>query len=112
MTNVKVDFSRVNGKIKPMHATNNMVTVPRNGASDWDGKMQAAHIPYGRLHDTGGTFGGSRYVDIPNVFPDFDADENDPASYEFEFTDVNGKVSTFKFTISPFANAPFGKNTT
>ena len=88
MINVNVNFDNVIGKIKPMHATNNMVTLPRNSQSDWDGKMQAAHIPYGRLHDTGGTFGGSRYVDIPNVFPDFDADENDPASYDFAFTDV------------------------
>ena len=88
MANVKVNFDNVIGKIKPMHATNNMVTLPRNSASDWDGKMQAAHIPYGRLHDTGGAFGGSRYVDIPNVFPSFDADENDPESYDFAFTDV------------------------
>ena len=88
MVNVNVNFENVTGKIKPMHATNNMVTLPRNGAADWDGKMQAAHIPYGRLHDTGGSFGGSRYVDIPNVFPNFDADENDPASYDFAFTDV------------------------
>ena len=88
MANVKVNFDNVIGKVKPMHATNNMVTLPRNSSNDWDGMMQAAHIPYGRLHDTGGTFGGSRYVDIPNVFPDFDADENDPASYDFAFTDV------------------------
>lgn len=87
MINVNVNFENITGKIKPMHATNNMVTLPRNG-SGWDERMQAAHIPYGRLHDTGGTFGGSRYVDIPNVFPDFDADENDPASYDFAFTDV------------------------
>jgi len=38
-------------------------------------------------HDAGGAFGGSRFVDIPNIFPDFDADENDPASYDFTFTD-------------------------
>ena len=88
MANINVNFDNVTGKIKPMHATNNLVTLPRNGTSDWDGKMKAAHIPYGRLHDTGGTFGGSRYVDIPNVFPDFDADENDPANYDFAFTDV------------------------
>ena len=88
MVNVKVDFENIIGKIKPMHATNNMVTLPRNSSNDWDGMMQAAHIPFGRLHDTGGGFGGSRYVDIPNVFPDFDADENDPASYDFAFTDV------------------------
>ena len=88
MVSVSVNFDNVIGKIKPMHATNNMVSVPRNNAADWDGKMQAAHIPYGRLHDTGGPFGGSHYVDIPNVFPNFDADENDPASYDFAFTDV------------------------
>ncbi len=84
--NIKVDFSKSCGKIKPMHAVNNMPTAPKNSGG-WDEKMTAAHIPYGRLHDTGGAFGGARYVDIPNVFPDFDADENDPASYDFAFTD-------------------------
>ena len=88
MANVRVNFENVIGKIKPMHAVNNMPTVPRNSSNDWDGKMTAAHIPFGRLHDTGGVYGASRYVDIPNVFPDFDADENDPASYDFAFTDV------------------------
>ena len=89
MQNIKinVDFEKVCGKVKPMHAVNNMPTLPRNG-NGWDEKMTAAHIPFGRLHDTGGAFGGSRYVDIPNVFPDFDADENDPANYDFAFTDV------------------------
>ena len=53
MVNVNVNFENIIGKVKPMHATNNMVTLPRNGDSDWDGKMQAAHIPYDRLHDTG-----------------------------------------------------------
>ena len=31
--------------------------------------------------------GGNRYVDIPNLFRDFDADENDPSGYDFAFTD-------------------------
>ena len=88
MTSINVNFGNVIGKVKPMHATNNMISLPRNNAADWDGKMQAAHIPYGRLHDTGGPFGGSHYVDIPNIFPNFDADENAPASYDFAFTDV------------------------
>ncbi|MBQ9132328.1 MAG: hypothetical protein IJX62_07655 [Clostridia bacterium] len=88
MAKITVDFNNVCGKIKPMHAVNNMPTCPINSQNDWDGKMKAAHIPYGRLHDTGGAYGGARYVDVPNVFPDFDADENDPASYDFSFTDV------------------------
>ena len=49
--------------------------------------LKDANIPYSRLHDVGGAFGGNRYVDIPNIFRDFDADENDPASYDFAFTD-------------------------
>ena len=42
MVNVNVNFENIIGKVKPMHATNNMVTLPRNGDSDWDGKMKAA----------------------------------------------------------------------
>ncbi len=85
--NIKVNFEKTLGKVKPMHAVNNMPTAPLNSAS-WDERMTAAHIPYGRLHDTGGPFGGTHYVDIPNIFPNFDADVNDPASYDFAFTDA------------------------
>ncbi|MBQ8345942.1 MAG: hypothetical protein IJY42_06740, partial [Clostridia bacterium] len=38
-------------------------------------------------HDVGGPFGGGRFVDIPNLFRHFDADETDPANYDFTFTD-------------------------
>ena len=33
-------------------------------------------------------WGGTHYVDIPNLFPDFDADPDDPAAYDFAFTDA------------------------
>jgi len=87
MKTVTIDFDKITGKIKPMHAINNPPTVP------WDtcglyGKIKEANIPYARLHDTGGYFGGARYVDVENIFPDFNADENDPASYDFAFTDA------------------------
>ena len=49
--------------------------------------LTRAGIPYSRLHDVGGWMGGGLYVDIPNLFRDFDADENDPASYDFAYTD-------------------------
>ena len=39
------------------------------------------------MHDVGGHFGENYFVDIPNLFRNFDADENDPASYDFAFTD-------------------------
>ena len=82
---ITVNADRIIGKIKPMHAVGQ---PPRLGARNT--KMHyltEAGIPYSRLHDVGGGFGGGVYVDIPNIFPDFDADENDPASYEFAFTD-------------------------
>ena len=49
--------------------------------------LKEAGIPYSRLHDVGGRLGGGLFVDIPNLFPDFDADEHDPQNYRFVFTD-------------------------
>ncbi|MBQ8440894.1 MAG: hypothetical protein IJX19_09555 [Clostridia bacterium] len=80
-----IDFENRLGPIKPMHS----VGQPPINATNLSlcRYLQEAHIPYARLHDVGGPYGGSRYVDVHNIFPDFDADENDPASYDFEFTD-------------------------
>ena len=77
---MRVDFNTITGKIKPMHAINNMPMIGAFASDDMFHYAGEAGIPYSRLHDTGGAFGGSRYVDIPNIFPNFDADENDPAS--------------------------------
>ena len=49
--------------------------------------LKEAGIPYSRLHDVGGPYGRMTYVDVPNIFRNFDADENDPANYDFAFTD-------------------------
>ena len=81
-----VDFSRSIGPIKPMHGVGQ---PPLTGIStDKFRYLSEASIPYSLLHDVGGWFGGNMFVDIPNVFRDFDADENDPASYDFTFTDI------------------------
>lgn len=90
MANINVNFSKTVAQIKPMHA----VGQPpfSGGFLSFDFShiqyLQDANIPYSRLHDVGGEFGGNRFVDIPNIFRDFDADENDPESYDFAFTDV------------------------
>jgi len=44
-------------------------------------------FPRSRLHDCCGAYGGTYYVDIPNIFRDFDADENLEESYDFHYTD-------------------------
>lgn len=43
--------------------------------------------PHFRLHDVCGSCGDTYYVDIPNIFRDFDADEIDLASYVFHYSD-------------------------
>ena len=84
--NISVDFNEKTGKIKPMHGIGQ---PPLTGLSNsMFHYLSRAGIPYSRLHDVGGWMGGGLYVDIPNLFPDFDADENDEASYDFAYTDV------------------------
>lgn len=84
-TTVRLDFSKKSGKIKAMHAVGQPPYPHMDGS--YMRYLTDAHIPYARLHDVGGLFGGNMYVDIPNIFRDFSADENDPASYDFGFTD-------------------------
>lgn len=99
---VRVDFSRPCGPMKPMHGINNVPQVPFNLAeTDLYEKLREAGIPYSRLHDTGGDYGGTHYVDIPNIFPDFSADPADPGSYDFAFTDrLIGEI--VKYGMEPF----------
>lgn len=89
MINIQVDFNKIVGKIKPMHAVGQPPFTGGFCKLDFT-PMQIltdAHVPYSRLHDVGGAFGGNRYIDVPNIFRNFDADENNPESYDFAFTD-------------------------
>ena len=82
---VSADFSHgLKQMIKPLHGVNNSplsLYQPPLG-------FKEAGIPFCRLHDTAGAYGGAHYVDIPNVFPDFEADPKKPESYDFAFTDA------------------------
>ena len=86
MAAIKVDFSKTTGRIKPVHAIGQPPILGWTDDSLFHFLTEAG-IPYSRLHDVGGAFGAGRFVDIPNVFPDFDADPDDPASYDFTWTD-------------------------
>lgn len=81
---IRIDFQKNCGAVKPLHGVNNS-PMRLNGTQP---EFQAAGIPFVRTHDPAGAWGGTHYGDIPNIFPDFDADENDPASYDFAFTDA------------------------
>ena len=81
-----VDPSVTLGSVKPV---NGVGQPPITDMRDYPlfHYLTEAGIPFSRLHDTGGTFGRNLFVDIPNLFRNFDADETDPANYDFAFTD-------------------------
>ena len=89
--NVSVDPGVAIGPVKPMHAVNNGPAVQKPGGDQLRGNFEeyrAARIPFARTHDSVNCVaGGAHTCDISSIFPDFDADENDPASYDFVFTD-------------------------
>ena len=92
MATVQIEFDNVLGKIKPMNAVNNGPTrgprmFPFSGNFD---SYKEAGIPYARNHDASfcANYGGEHTVDITAIFPNFDADPYDPASYDFACTDA------------------------
>lgn len=86
MANITIDVSKVVKDMKPMHG-GGQPPIGGKGLTEFFHYMTEAGIPFSRLHDVGGAFGGGRFVDIPNIFRNFDADEGNPDNYDFTFTD-------------------------
>lgn len=104
MSTVKIDFEKKIGKVNVMHAVNNGPCVA--GADQTRGNQddfKEARIPYARTHDAAffAGYGGEHTVDIRAIFPNFDADVNDPESYDFACTDVYMK-NIIKYGSKPF----------
>ncbi len=89
MFKAKIDFSKNAGKVKPMHAVNNGPVGSNVRGTSNEKWFKLAGIPYARTHDSalGTAYGGEFVVDVHRIFTNFDADVNDPKSYEFEWTD-------------------------
>lgn len=77
------------GKIKELNGVNCAPYNKRAGANQTriNNFFKYLGIPRSRLHDCCGSWGGTYFVDVPNIFRDFDADENDPANYDFHYSD-------------------------
>ncbi len=88
MAKITVDLTKKISNIKPMHAGGQPPILGNHQIDKHFHYLSEAGVPYSRLHDVGGLFGGNRFVDIPNLFRDFSADENDPNNYDFAFTDA------------------------
>jgi hypothetical protein len=88
---VTVDLGEEIRPIKPMNAVNNGPAVKKPGGDQVRGNFEdykAARIPFARTHDSiNCVAGGAHTCDINAIFPNFDADENDPKNYDFVFTD-------------------------
>ena len=85
---VVVDFSAACGPVKPMNAVNNG-PVGRGSEARQHGNFteyRAARIPFARTHDAAEyiVYGGDHVVDVTAMFPNFDADENDPKNYDLD----------------------------
>ena len=92
MENVKFDLSKKYGKFRAMNAVNNGPVHKRHANDQARSNLEdykAARIPYARNHDASycSGYGGEHTVDISAIFPNFDADPYDPASYDFACTD-------------------------
>ena len=86
MANVVVNFGKEIGGIKPLNGVN---AGPKTKVFTYDATdlFKEANIPYSRLHDVEYPYGSGEFVDIHCIFPNFDADVNEPASYRFALTD-------------------------
>ena len=88
---VAVDLAKEIGPVKLVNAVNNGPSVKKPGGDQKNGNFEdyrAARIPFARTHDSiNCVSGGAHTCDINAIFPNFDADENDPKNYDFVFTD-------------------------
>lgn len=92
METLQFDLSKELGPFKPLNATNGGPWHKRHEADALVSTFEAyraAKIPCSRNHDSGVQiiYGGPYSHDITRIFPDFDADPYDPASYDFACTD-------------------------
>ena len=114
---LSMDAALKTGKrIRPLHGVN---SGPMTKVFTYDARPQfvEAGFPFARLHDVEYPYGSGQFVDIPNLFRNFDADENDEKNYDFDLTDLyvekiieTGCEPLFRLGVS-IEHAPIRKHT-
>ena len=91
---LSIDPSVPVGRVKPMDAVNNGPSFsldPNRRREQRIGRFahyRDMHAPMARIHDARDVASPHHHMcDIGCIFPNWDADENDPASYDFALTD-------------------------
>ena len=92
MENILFDISKKYGQFKILNATNGGPFHKRHASDQYRSNFleyKEAKIPYSRNHDSNACiiYGGPYAHDISSIFPNFDADENNPENYDFACTD-------------------------
>ena len=92
MDTLKFDLTQNGNKFKLLNATNGGPWHKRHATDQYRSNFEAykaARIPYSRNHDSQihPIYGGPHAHDISFIFPRFEADPCDPASYDFACTD-------------------------
>ena len=86
---IKIDFNRKSGRIKPLHCING---GPRSGGYnlpfDFSEEFSEMGVPLVRTAGSAGEYGHNQYINVHCIFPNFDADENLEESYNFLPTDL------------------------
>ena len=84
---IAISVQKTDRRIKPLHGVN---SGPKtyNFMMDTSASFKEAGFPFARLHDVEYPLGSGAFVDIHCVFPDFNADPDNPASYRFTHTDA------------------------
>lgn len=105
---ISFDTKKEYGALRRMNAVNNGPVFKRHASDQNSGGnlalYSALRIPYARNHDANfnSGYGGPYTVDISAIFPNFDADENDPKSYDFACTDEYVAVTELSGTKTFF----------
>jgi hypothetical protein len=81
-----VDASQQLGSFRPLNGVNGGPRVNVLSFFDNSEYFRAFNPPLVRTHDSAGS--DLDTCDVHAIFPDFDADENDPANYRFQKTDI------------------------
>lgn len=89
---LRFDTANPRGEFKILNATNGGPWHKRHAQDQWRTNLEdykAARFRYARNHDSAmcGVYGGPYSHDISCIFPNFDLDPYDPASYDFACTD-------------------------
>lgn len=92
MKTLKFNLDEKGKPFKVLNATNGGPWHKRHATDQFRSNFndfKAARIPYSRNHDSCicGVYGGPYSHDITRIFPNFDADVNNPESYDFACTD-------------------------